>query len=101
LVKQVEYCDQLHRSKPYSPSSSSTDGKVLTADESRARTRAGADDNRSVVTKRALSNKAKLPVFKLVFVSISTYGHDTCVMTEISVSHIQAAEMDYRDEFTA
>ena len=32
---------------------------------------------RSVVTKRELSNTAKLSVFKSVFVPILTYGHES------------------------
>ena len=36
----------------------------------------------SVVMKRALSKKAKLSIFKTVFVHILTYDCDTCVITE-------------------
>jgi len=36
----------------------------------------------SVVTKREISNTAKLSVFKLVFVPILTYGHESYVTTE-------------------
>jgi len=36
----------------------------------------------SVVMKRELSKKAKLSVFKTVFVPILTYGHKSWVMTE-------------------
>jgi len=35
-----------------------------------------------VLTKRELSNTAKLSVFKSIFVPILTYGHESCVMTE-------------------
>ena len=38
--------------------------------------------HRSVVTKKQLSNTAKLPVLKLVFVPILIYGHESWVMTE-------------------
>jgi len=48
---------------------------------------------RSVVTKRELSNTAKLSVFKSVFVPILTYGHESWVMTEKILSQVQAAEM--------
>jgi len=37
---------------------------------------------RSVVTKRELSNTAKLSVFKLVFVPILTYGHESWIMND-------------------
>ena len=36
----------------------------------------------SVVMKRKLSKKAKLSIFKAVFVFILTYGHESRVMTE-------------------
>ena len=36
----------------------------------------------SVVIKRKLSKKAKLPIFKTVFFPILTYGHESWVMTE-------------------
>ena len=36
----------------------------------------------SVVMKRELSKKAKLPIFRAVFVPILTYGHESWVMTE-------------------
>ena len=37
---------------------------------------------RSVVLKRELCTKAKLSVFRSVFVPILTYSHECCVMTE-------------------
>ena len=46
-----------------------------------------------VVVKRELSKKAKLSVFKAVFVPILTYGHESLVMTERMRSHVQASEM--------
>jgi len=46
---------------------------------------------RSVVTKWELSNSAKLSVFKSVFVLIIIYGHESWVMTEITLSQVQAA----------
>ena len=36
----------------------------------------------SVVMKRELSKKAKLSIFKAVFLTILTYGHEFCVMTK-------------------
>jgi len=50
---------------------------------------------RSVVTKRELGVKAKLAVFKSVFVPILTYGHEHWVMTERTRSRIQASEMSF------
>ena len=48
---------------------------------------------RSVLFKREVCTKAKLSVFKSVFVSILTYGHECWVMTERVRSRVQAAEM--------
>ena len=49
----------------------------------------------SVVMKRELSKKAKLPIFKAVFVPISTYGHESWVMTKRVRSQVQASEMRF------
>ena len=49
----------------------------------------------SVVIKRELSKKAKLSIFKAVFVPILTYGHESCVMTERMRSQVQASEMRF------
>ena len=49
----------------------------------------------SVVMKRELSNQAKLSLFKAVFVPISTYGHESWVMTERVRSQMQASEMRF------
>ena len=46
----------------------------------------------SVVMKRELSKKAKLSIFKAVFVPILTYGHESWVMTERMRSQVQASE---------
>ena len=46
----------------------------------------------SVVIKRQLSKKAKLSIFKAVFVPILTYGHESWVMTERMRSQVQASE---------
>ena len=48
-----------------------------------------------IVMKRELSKKAKLPVFKAVFVPILTYGHESWVMTERMRSQVQASEMRF------
>ncbi|CAM1312533.1 Uncharacterised protein r2_g2296 [Pycnogonum litorale] len=50
---------------------------------------------RSVLLSRELGVKAKLAVFKSVFVPILTYGHEPWVMTERTRSRIQAAEMAF------
>ena len=47
----------------------------------------------SVVLKRELYTKAKLSVFRSVFVPILTYGHECWVMTERGRSPVQVAEM--------
>ena len=49
----------------------------------------------SVVMKRELSKKAKLSIFKTVFVPILTYDHESWVMTERMRSQVQASEMRY------
>ena len=48
-----------------------------------------------VVIKRELSKKAKLSIFKAVFVPILTYGHESWVMTERVRSQVQASEMRF------
>jgi len=50
---------------------------------------------RSVLTKRELSNIAKLSVFKSVFVPIFTYGYVSYVMTERRLSQLQAAKIGF------
>ena len=49
----------------------------------------------SVVMKRELSKKAKLSIFKAVFVPILTYGHESWVMKERMQSQVQASEMNF------
>ena len=49
----------------------------------------------SVVVKQELSKKARLSIFKAVFVSILTYGHEFCVMTERVRSQVQASEIRF------
>ena len=45
--------------------------------------------------KRELSKKAKLSIFKIVFVPILTYGHESWVITERVRSQVQASEMRF------
>ena len=54
---------------------------------------------RSVALKRELCTKAKLPVFRSVFVSILTYGHECWVMIERVRSRVQTAEMFFLQKF--
>ena len=49
----------------------------------------------SVVMKRELSKKAKLLIFKTVFVPILTFGHESRVMTEGVRSQVQASKMRF------
>ena len=49
----------------------------------------------SVVMKQELSKKAKLLIFKTVFVPILTYGHESWVVTERVRSQVQASEMRF------
>uniref|UniRef100_A0A8C5CRJ5 Reverse transcriptase domain-containing protein n=1 Tax=Gadus morhua TaxID=8049 RepID=A0A8C5CRJ5_GADMO len=50
---------------------------------------------RTVVTKRELSRKAKISIYRSIFVPILTYGHEGWVMTERTRSRVQAAEMSF------
>ena len=50
---------------------------------------------RSVITKRELSNTAKLSVFKSVSILILTYGYESWVMAEKMLYQVQPAEMGY------
>ena len=50
---------------------------------------------RSVVLKRELCTKAKLSVFRSVFVPTLTYGYECWVITERVRSRVQAAEMGF------
>jgi len=45
-----------------------------------------------------LSKKAKLSVFKTVFIPILTYGHESWVMTERIRSQVQASEVRFCEE---
>ena len=51
--------------------------------------------HRSVVLKRELCTKAKLSIFRSVYVPILTYGHECWFMNEKVRSRIQAAEMGF------
>ncbi|XDV44325.1 hypothetical protein PO909_012625 [Leuciscus waleckii] len=64
---------------------------------------------RSVVVKKELSCKAKLSIYRSIYVPTLTYGNELWVMTERIRSRIQAAEMSFlhrvagrslRDRFT-
>uniref|UniRef100_A0AAV2LL43 Reverse transcriptase domain-containing protein n=1 Tax=Knipowitschia caucasica TaxID=637954 RepID=A0AAV2LL43_KNICA len=50
---------------------------------------------RTVVVKRELSRKAKLSIYRSIFVPSLTYGHELWVMTERTRSRIQAVEMSF------
>ena len=49
----------------------------------------------SVVIKRELLNKAKRSIFKIVFVPILIYGHESWVMTERVRSQVKVFEMRF------
>ena len=49
----------------------------------------------TIVTKRELSQKAKLSIYRSMFVPTLSYGHESWVMTERTRSRIQAAEMRF------
>ncbi|TWW71715.1 hypothetical protein D4764_16G0002120 [Takifugu flavidus] len=51
--------------------------------------------NLSVTVKKELSRKAKLSIYRSIYVPILTYGHHRWVMTERTRSRIQAAEMSF------
>ncbi len=50
---------------------------------------------RSIVVKKQLSCKAKLLIYRSIYVPTLTYGHELWVMTERTRSRIQAAEMSF------
>ncbi len=50
---------------------------------------------RSVVVKKELSLKAKLLIYRSIYVPTLTYGHELWVMTKRTRSQIQAAEMSF------
>ena len=49
----------------------------------------------SVVVKKELSRKAKLSIYRSIYIPILTYGHEAWVVTERTRSRIQAAEMSF------
>ncbi|KAI3360279.1 hypothetical protein L3Q82_014587 [Scortum barcoo] len=49
----------------------------------------------TVVVKKELSRKAKLSIYRSIYVPTLTYGHELWVMTERTRSRIQAAEMSF------
>ena len=49
----------------------------------------------SFVMKRELSKKAKLSIFKAVFVPILTYGHESWIVTKRVRSQVQASEVRF------
>ena len=49
----------------------------------------------SVALKRKLSKKAKLSIFKTVFVPILTYGHESWEVTKRVRSQVQGSEMRF------
>ena len=51
--------------------------------------------HRSVVLKRELCTKAKLSIFRSVYVPILTYGHECWILNEKVRSRVQAAEMGF------
>ena len=56
---------------------------------------------RTVVTKQELSQKAKLSVYRAIFVPTLTYGHEVWVMTQRIRSRIQAVEMSFLEGWLA
>ena len=51
--------------------------------------------HRSVVLKRELCTKAKLSIFRSVYVPILTYGHECWIMNERVRFRVQAAEIGF------
>ncbi|TWW57306.1 hypothetical protein D4764_07G0000250 [Takifugu flavidus] len=49
----------------------------------------------SVVVKRELSRKAKVSIYRSIFVPTLTYGHELWVMAERTRSRVQATEMSF------
>ncbi|KAK7913334.1 hypothetical protein WMY93_013545 [Mugilogobius chulae] len=50
---------------------------------------------RTVVVKKELSRKAKLSIYRSIYVPTLTYGHELWVTTERTRSRIQAVEMSF------
>jgi len=56
---------------------------------------------RSIVVKRELSRKAKLSIYRSIYVPTLTSGHKLWVVTERLRLRIQAAEMSYLSRVAA
>ena len=50
---------------------------------------------RSIVGERELSQKAKLSIYRSIYIPTLPYGHDLWVVTERMRSGLQAAEMSF------
>ena len=70
-----------------------SDGRQDEELDTRIGTGSAVKASKSVVMKRELSEKAKLSIFKTVFVPILTYGHESWVMIERVQPHVQAFDM--------
>ena len=55
----------------------------------------------SVVMKKELPKKVKLPIFKTVFVPILTYGHESWVITKRVRSQVQESALHYLTRYVA
>jgi len=51
---------------------------------------------RSIVVKRELSRKAKLAIYRSIYVPTLTYGHEPWVVTDRMRLQIQAAKVSFR-----
>jgi len=58
------------------------------------------DLHRFVFTKQEFSNTAKLSIFQSDFVVIFTYGHESWEMIVSTLLQVQAAAMNFCEEFT-
>ena len=50
---------------------------------------------RTIVMKRELSQKAKLSIYRSIFIPTLTYGHEGWIMTKRTRSRIQVVKMDF------
>ena len=51
--------------------------------------------HRPVVVKKELSQKVKFSIYRSIYVSTLTYGHELWVVTERTTLRIQVAEMGF------
>ncbi|VDP04527.1 unnamed protein product [Soboliphyme baturini] len=74
-----------------------SDGKFEEEIDWRMRVASGVlrESARKVVTKAELRLKAKLSMFKSIFILMLTYGHESWIMTEILRFRAEAAEMGF------